>query len=62
MEIKFRLSIVQRPIQNYYKSLFFKKGLFDSIEGVIGTLMKVSLTCLRGLEVKQLDVEDLPEL
>jgi len=24
--------------------------------------MKVSLTYLRGLEVKQLDVEDLPEL
>ena len=35
----------------------------DKLQQVMGhSDMKVSLTYLRGLEVKQLDVEDLPEL
>ena len=44
-------------------SLFFGRGFFASLQQVMGhSDMKVSLTYLRGLEVKQLDVEDLPEL
>ena len=42
------------------------KRIASSSEGAFlfpyGEQMKVSLTYLRGLEVKQLDVEDLPEL
>ena len=38
-------------------------GHFRTLQQVMGNSdMKVSLTYLRGLEVKQLDVEDLPEL
>jgi len=39
------------------------RGFFVSLQQVMGLSdMKVSLTYLRGLEVKQLDVEYLPEL
>ena len=38
-------------------------GHFRTLQQVMGhSDMKVSLTYLRGLEVKQLDVGDLPEL
>ena len=42
---------------------FSDEGLFYGLQQVMGhSDMKVSLTYLRGLEVKQLDVEDLPEI
>ena len=43
--------------------VFEKTGSLQKLQQVMGNSdMKVSLTYLRGLEVKQLDVEDLPEL
>ena len=43
--------------------VFEKTGSLQKLQQVMGhSDMKVSLTYLRGLEVKQLDVEDLPEL
>lgn len=43
--------------------IFEKTGSLQKLQQVMGhSDMKVSLTYLRGLEVKQLDVEDLPEL
>ena len=43
--------------------VFEKTGSLLKLQQVLGhSDMKVSLTYLRGLEVKQLDVEDLPEL
>lgn len=43
--------------------VFEKTGSLITLQQVMGhSDMKVSLTYLRGLEVKQLDVEDLPEL
>ena len=43
--------------------VFEKTGSLIKLQQVMGhSDMKVSLTYLRGLEVKQLDVEDLPEL
>ena len=43
--------------------VFQKTGSLQKLQQVLGhSDMKVSLTYLRGLEVKQLDVEDLPEL
>jgi len=45
------------------QSLFFGRGFFVALQQVMEhSDMKASLTYLRGLEVKQLDVEDLPEL
>ena len=44
-------------------NVFEKTGSLLKLQQVLGhSDMKVSLTYLRGLEVKQLDVEDLPEL
>ena len=43
--------------------VFEKTGSLQKLQQVMGhSDMKVSLTYLRGLEVKQLDVEDLPNL
>lgn len=43
--------------------VFEKTGSLQKLQQVMGhSDMKVSLTYLRGLEVKQLDVEDLPEI
>ena len=43
--------------------VFEKTGSLQKLQQVMGhSDMKVSLTYLRGLEVKQLDVEDLPTL
>ena len=43
--------------------VFEKTGSLRKLQQVMGhSNMKVSLTYLRGLEVKQLDVEDLPKL
>jgi integrase len=43
--------------------VFEKTGSLLKLQQVLGhSDMKVSLTYLRGLEVKQLQVEDLPEL
>ena len=43
--------------------VFEKTGSLLKLQQVMGhSDMKVSLTYLRGLEVKKLDVEDLPEL
>lgn len=43
--------------------VFEKTGSLQKLQQVMGhSDMKVSLTYLRGLEVKQLDVKDLPEL
>ena len=43
--------------------VFKRTGSILKLQQVMGhSDMKVSLTYLRGLEVKQLDVEDLPEL
>ena len=43
--------------------VFEKSGSIATLQRVMGhSDMKVSLTYLRGLEVKQLDVEDLPKL
>ena len=43
--------------------LFLGSGFFVTLHQVMGHGdMKVSLTYLRGIEVKQLDVNDLPEL
>ena len=43
--------------------VFEKTGSLQKLQQVMGhSDLKVSLTYLRGLEVKQLDVEDLPEL
>ena len=43
--------------------VFEKTGSLLKLQQVMGhSSMTVSLTYLRGLEVKQLDVEDLPEL
>ena len=43
--------------------VFEKTGSLQKLQQVMGHAdLKVSLTYLRGLEVKQLDVEDLPEL
>jgi hypothetical protein len=43
--------------------VFKKKGSLLKLQQVMGhSDMKASLTYLRGLEVKQLDVEDLSEL
>ncbi|PTL97556.1 MAG: hypothetical protein DA396_04260, partial [Bacteroidetes bacterium] len=43
--------------------VFEKTGSLQKLQQVMGhSDMKVSLTYLRGLEVKELDIEDLPEL
>ena len=43
--------------------VYEKSGSLTTLQRVMGhSDMKVSLTYLRGLEVKQLDVEDLPSL
>ena len=43
--------------------VFEKSGSLATLQRVMGhSDMKVSLTYLRGLEVKQLDVEDFPKL
>jgi len=43
--------------------VFEKTGSLLKLQQVMGhSDMKVSLTYLRGLEIKQLDIEDLPEL
>ena len=43
--------------------VFEKTGSLQKLQQVMGhSDMKVSLTYLRGLEIKQLDIEDLPEL
>ena len=43
--------------------VFEKTGSLLKLQQVMGhSTMQVSLTYLRGLELKQLDVEDLPEL
>ena len=43
--------------------VFEKSGSLATLQRVMGhSDMKVSLTYLRGLEVKRLDVEDLPNL
>ena len=44
-------------------NVFEKTGSLLKLQQVMGhSDMQVSLTYLRGLEVKQLDLEDLPEL
>jgi hypothetical protein len=44
-------------------NVFEKTGSLLKLQQVLGhSDMKVSLTYLRGLEIKQLDIEDLPEL
>lgn len=63
-------SIILQPNQTLYSfrhtgaiKVFEKTGSLQKLQQVMGhSDMKVSLTYLRGLEVKQLDVEDLPEL
>ena len=59
----------KKPFEENFKGLFCvlrvfeKTGSLQKLQQVMGhSDMKVSLTYLRGLEVKQLDVEDLPEL
>ena len=43
--------------------VFEKTGSLQKLQQVMGhSDMKVSLTYLRGLELKQLNVEDLPDL
>ena len=63
-------SVLIEPQQTLYSfrhtgaiNVFEKTGSLLKLQQVMGhSDMKVSLTYLRGLEVKQLDVEDLPEL
>ena len=63
-------SIILQPNQTLYSfrhtgaiQVFKKTGSLQKLQQVLGhSDMKVSLTYLRGLEVKQLDVEDLPNL
>ena len=63
-------SVLLEPQQTLYSfrhtgaiNVFEKTGSLLKLQQVMGhSDMKVSLTYLRGLEVKQLDVEDLPEL
>ena len=63
-------SVLLEPQQTLYSfrhtgaiNVFEKTGSLHKLQQVMGhSDMKVSLTYLRGLEVKQLDVEDLPEL
>jgi hypothetical protein len=51
------------PPLNGAIKVFEKTGSLQKLQQVMGhSDMKVSLTYLRGLEIKQLDVEDLPEL
>tara|TARA_B100000787_G_scaffold13061_1_gene9524 strand:- start:563 stop:922 length:360 start_codon:yes stop_codon:yes gene_type:complete len=65
-----RQSATIKPEQTLYSfrhtgaiRVFEKTGSLLKLQQVMGhSDMKVSLTYLRGLEVKQLDVEDLPEL
>ncbi len=65
-----RQSATIKPEQTLYSlrhsasiKVFEKTGSLLKLQQVMGhSDMKVSLTYLRGLEVKQLDVEDLPEL
>ena len=65
-----RQSRLLEPKQTLYSlrhsaalKVFEKTGSLQKLQQVMGhSDMKVSLTYLRGLEVKQLDVEDLPEL
>ncbi|MDC1233071.1 site-specific integrase [Schleiferiaceae bacterium] len=65
-----RQSATIKPEQTLYSlrhsaalKVFEKTGSLLKLQQVLGhSDMKVSLTYLRGLEVKQLDVEDLPEL
>ena len=62
-------SIILQPNQTLYSfrhtgaiKVFEKTGSLQKLQQVLGhSDMKVSLTYLRGLEVKQLVVEDLPE-
>ena len=62
-------SVLLEPQQTLYSfrhtgaiNVFEKTGSLIKLQQVMGhSDMKVSLTYLRGLEVKQLDVEDLPE-
>ena len=63
-------SVLIEPQQTLYSfrhtgaiNVFEKTGSLLKLQQVMGhSDLKVSLTYLRGLEVKQLDVEDLPEL
>ena len=63
-------SVMLQPNQTLYSfrhtgaiKVFEKTGSLQKLQQVMGhSDMKVSLTYLRGLEVKQLDVEDLPQL
>ena len=63
-------SFILQPNQTIYSfrhtgaiKVFEKTGSLQKLQQVLGNSdMKVSLTYLRGLEVKQLVVEDLPEL
>ena len=63
-------SLYLEPLQTLYSfrhtgaiRVFEKTGSLQKLQQVMGhSDMKVSLTYLRGLEVKQLDVEDLPKL
>ena len=63
-------SLYLEPFQTFYSfrhtgaiKVFEKTGSLLKLQQVMGhSDMKVSLTYLRGLEVKQLDVLDLPEL
>ena len=51
------------PPSRYKAPIRKSWGFFVSLKQVMGhSDMKVSLSYLRGLEVKQLDIEDLPEL
>ena len=68
-DIRGRVSLLERD-QTLYSfrhtgaiKVFEKTGSLLKLQQVMGhSDMKVSLTYLRGLEVKQLDVEDLPVL
>jgi len=65
-----RQSRLLEPKQTLYSlrhtaalKVFEKTGSLLKLQQVMGhSSMTVSLTYLRGLEVKKLDVEDLPEL
>ena len=66
MNVNFMLSIPNtkpRCLRGFlfYKSLIREKGSLTKLQQVMGhSSLQVSLTYLRGLEVKQLDAEDMP--
>ena len=65
-----RLSSMLKPMQTLYSfrhtgaiNVFQKTGSLTTLQQVMGhSSLQVSLTYLRGLEVEQLDVEDMPTL